>query len=62
MRTRLIHSITTDDRDTEIVSSEEAKICLECPLPPSKCKFNHCKRYEQLMEEKGLIRQYNKQK
>lgn len=25
--------------------SPQKLICLNCPLPVSKCKFDHCKRY-----------------
>ena len=35
-----------------INSSEEARICLECPLPAEKCGMNKCKRYK---EEKAKL-------
>lgn len=28
-------------------ASKEAKICLECPLPASKCNPTSCKRYKE---------------
>ena len=30
-----------------IKSSDEARICLECPLPAEKCNRNNCSRYRE---------------
>lgn len=31
----------------KIGESEEAKICLNCPLPANKCGSKRCKRYDE---------------
>ena len=31
--------------------SEEAKICLECPLPAKSCKPSTCKRYTEEVKQ-----------
>lgn len=41
-------------------SSEEAMICLECPLPVEACDIIYCKRYKE--ERKKLLKKMRGEK
>lgn len=47
LRPNLITRKANVESDFKLTSSEEAKICTECPLPAKSCNKDRCKRFEE---------------